>query len=284
MTPETLRVRASDGAEVDATVSPCENRAAPVVLVWPAMGVPARFYGPLAASLVRAGLNAVTVDLRGIGSSSLRPQRGVDFGYREIAELDFPAAIAATRARFPQSPLWLLGHSLGGHLSSMHAARQPETISGVILVASASIHYKTWPSNGRWGLLAFSQLFAFIASLLGYLPGKRLGFGGTEAKTVIHDWARLGRRGVFAPSGSAFDYEAALKTLRLPVLGLSLAGDIYAPRSGLAALLGKMTSARPEHRHLDASDLGGKRLGHFDWVKSPDAIVALIALKVRQLT
>lgn len=284
MSPEVLRVHSSDGAETDATVFTIADARAPVVLIVPAMGVPARFYVPLAESLVRRGLHAVTVDLRGIGSSNRRASRRTDFGYAEMVESDLPAAVTVVRARFPHSPLWLLGHSLGGQLSALYLARNPDAAQGLLLVASASIHYKTWPANGRWGLLAFSQFFALIASVLGYLPGKRLGFGGLEAKTVIHDWARLGRRGVFAPSGSSFDYEAALRALARPVLGLSLAGDLYAPRAGMAALLGKMPSAQVEHRHLDADDLGGKRLDHFNWVKSPDALVALMAQRVRPTT
>ena len=284
MNPEILRVRSSDGAETDVTLFAAATAPAPIVLIGPAMGVPARLYVPLAESLVRAGLHAVTMDLRGIGSSNRRASRDTDFGYADLVEKDWPAAVAAVRARFPTSPLWLFGHSLGGQLSALYASRQPETVAGLLLVACASIHYKTWPANGRWGLLAFTQFFALIASVLGYLPGKRLGFGGTEARTVIHDWARLGRRGVFQPGGSSFDYEAALKTLNTPVLGISLAGDIYAPRQGLAALLAKLSAAQPDHRHLDAQDLGGKRLDHFNWLKSPDPIAALIARKVRQTT
>ena len=43
----------------------------------------------------------------------MRPRRGVDFGYRELIELDMPALVAAVRSAYPGVPLFTGGHSLG---------------------------------------------------------------------------------------------------------------------------------------------------------------------------
>lgn len=44
------------------------------------------------------GATVVTVDLRGQGESSERAAHGNSFGYREIVELDIPAAFSMVRS------------------------------------------------------------------------------------------------------------------------------------------------------------------------------------------
>ncbi len=281
MTTEILRVRSSDGAECDATVFAAADASAPVLLIWPAMGTSARFYQPLAEALAASGLNAVTADLRGIGSSSLRASRRVDFGYARMAEQDWPAAVATVRARFPGAPLYLLGHSLGGQLSALYAAADSRHVAGVLLIACSSVYYRGWSGLRRWSLLALTQTAALLASLLGYFPGKRLGFAGTEAKTVMLDWAQLARSGRFQLRGTQTDYEAALRQLRRPVLGISFEHDDFAPHAAAQNLLEKIPAAR--HLKLSAQDSGAK-LNHFNWVKRPDLIVPRIKDWLRQPT
>ena len=55
------------------------------------MGVEARYYASFAEALSRQGILVAICELRGHGSSSVRPRHGVDFGYREVVELDIPA-------------------------------------------------------------------------------------------------------------------------------------------------------------------------------------------------
>jgi predicted alpha/beta hydrolase len=105
------------------------------------MAVSARFYTPLAQSLMESGLGVVTSELRGNGSSSVRVKRGVDFGYRELAFQDLPAVISSVRAIYPQTLLFLLGHSLGGQVSALYASAHPEGVRGLILVASGSPYF-----------------------------------------------------------------------------------------------------------------------------------------------
>jgi predicted alpha/beta hydrolase len=111
---------------------------------------------------------------------------------------------------------------------------------------------------------------------LGYFPGKRVGFGGTEARTVMRDWAQVARSGRYRPRGSALNYETALAQLRLPVLAISFEHDNFAPARAMKNLLSKMPAAAAEHRQLLARDTG-KTLDHFNWVKHPEAVVPQIA-------
>ncbi len=90
MSDSTLQVEADDGAWSELTVfrAPRDAAAAPVFVCLPAMGVPKSYYTPLAEALRGQGFHAVTADLRGIGPSSVRAGRHVDFGYHEMGEFD----------------------------------------------------------------------------------------------------------------------------------------------------------------------------------------------------
>lgn len=264
-----MAIESADGARTSATVFAAASAAAPVILICPAMGTPAKFYTPYAEALASQGTHAVVMDLRGIGTSSLRASRRVNFGYREMVELDFPAAVAAVRARFATSPILLLGHSLGGQLAALHLARQPEQVSGLILIACGNVYYRGWPVPMRWGFLAFTQFAALVSLIAGYFPGKKFGFGGTEARGVILDWARCARNGRYRPDGAAINYEEALARCTLPVLGISFEGDNFAPRQATQNLVGKLVAAPVTHLHLSTAETANLRIDHYKWVKSP---------------
>lgn len=271
---ETLKVTAVDGHAFDLTLYPAAQNA-PLLLIGPAMGTPARIYAPLAEAFAAQGLNAAVIELRGIGSSSLRAGRGTDFGYRELIEKDWSAALEALRQRFVGSPIFLFGHSLGGQMAVLHAAARPSEVGGAVMVAAGSIYHGGWSGAQRLGIFAFTQFAGLLAGLLGYFPGKRVGFGGTEAKTLMQDWARLARSGRFDLSGAGVDYEAALAQLPLPVLGLSFEHDTFAPHQAQKNLLDKLAQARVTHLPLGERDTGA-RLDHYNWIKRPEAVVSRV--------
>ena len=129
------------------------------------------------------------------------------------------------------------------------------------------------------GILAFTQFAGVLSEVVGYFPGKRVGFGGTEAKTLMQDWARLGRTGRFTLRGGA-DYEAALSHVQIPVLGLSFEHDGFAPHRAQKLLLNKLKSANVTHLALSAADVG-QRLDHYNWIKKSDAVVSRVAAFVQ---
>ena len=91
---ERWAVQAEDGHELELLVEAPPKPTAALLFVC-ALGVEASYYAPFADALSRRGILVAMCDLRGNGTSSLRPRRGVDFGYREIVELDIPAAATA---------------------------------------------------------------------------------------------------------------------------------------------------------------------------------------------
>jgi predicted alpha/beta hydrolase len=109
---------------------------APAVVIWPAMGVPARFYRPFAEQLVRGGTAVHVVDLRGTGASSPRAGRSSRYGYAELVG-DVGAVHDWLGPRTAGRPMLLLGHSLGAHVCLLHLARRGGTgVTGMVIVAA----------------------------------------------------------------------------------------------------------------------------------------------------
>jgi predicted alpha/beta hydrolase len=274
---EALVYAASDGVTTRMGVFPAREASAPVLVCLPAMGVRASYYTPFARALSASGMHAVTSDMRGLGTSSLRPSRACDFGYEEMLTRDLPALLQRVRERFPGSPVHLLGHSLGGQLAMLHMAANPGVAAGLILVAACNLHYKGWPAPKRYGVLGFALLLRAIGDVLGYVPAGRLGFAGTEARGVVIDWSNNCRTGNYTVKGSPTDYEHLLQQMAARVLCISFAADQLVPPRAVENLLHKLQRSKTTHCHFRSDHPGLESIGHFDWVKRPAVLVETIA-------
>jgi len=264
----------ADGASADLVLYRPDGGELAALLWVPALGVAARHYEPLALALASRGIAVAVHEWRGIGSSDRRAGRRSDWGYRELITDDLPTSLRALREALPSAPAYVGGHSLGGQLATLLAATAPLPLAGVALVGSGSPY---WRCFKPWVGLALVAA-PLLANLVGWLPGRRLGFGGNEARGVIGDWSRTGRTGRYAGRGIDVDLEAALRTQRAPVLALRLRDDWFGPEASLAFLLGKMPDAPRRSEVMAPEDLGGAAADHFAWMKVP----AEIALRLAQ--
>jgi predicted alpha/beta hydrolase len=261
-----------DGARIGVQAYPEPDGApgAPVVVIWPAMGVRARYYRPFAAALRAAGLGVVVADLRGTGESTPVPSRADRYGYAELAH-DVGAVLAALKPRLDGRPTILLGHSLGGQVALAHLALHgTDAVDGVVLVASGIPHWRSFPGARGYGVLPYTQGVAATTRLLGVWPG--WGFGGRQARGVIRDWAHTARTGRY-PVLDGVDVEAALRTVELPVLGVSVDDDQYTPHPVVDLLCDKLAGAAVVRERLTVARAGAP-LDHFTWVRAGAPVVA----------
>ena len=234
---------------------------ASVIIIMPALGVKAQYYEPLALALKGSGFIVVTVDLRGTGKSSINPKRR-NFGYHEMLSFDWPVVLEKVDKHFPNNKIYLFGHSLGGQLNVLYASQHQQLISGLILVASCSVHYKGWKFPLKIGVLIATQTARLLVKILGYFPGKKIGFAGTEAKNLILDWAYNSRTGRYNLLNSNVSFEEDFQNIKLPVLAISFEADKLAPLNAVKRLTSKMKNALVNHFHYQHNDLD-----HFSWIK-----------------
>ncbi|MEU8219058.1 alpha/beta fold hydrolase [Micromonospora taraxaci] len=264
-----------DGGRLGVQVypEPTGTTDAPVVLIWPAMGVRARYYRPFAADLRAAGLAVVVADLRGTGTSTPAPSRADRYGYSELAG-DVAAVLAALKPRLDGRRRLLIGHSLGGQAALLHLALHGgEEVDGLALIAVGIPYWRTYPGRRGLGVLPYTQGIAATAALLGVWPG--WGFGGRQARGVIRDWAHTARTGRF-PRLDGTDTEAAVRAVRTPVLAISVDDDQFTPHETMDYLCAKLTGA-PVTRERYTVEQAGAPLDHFTWVRASASLARRIA-------
>ena len=162
----TVETMPRPSGDVLALQSYPDDGAAPMVLILPAMGVPARYYRHFAAVLHNAGFAVLALDLRGNGASTPKPSRQTRYGYQDLVD-DVAAVCAALEPRRAGRPLLLIGHSLGGQVGLLHAANDPAGIVGVVLVAAGVPYWRVYPGRRRYGLFAMTQSIGLASRVLG---------------------------------------------------------------------------------------------------------------------
>ncbi|SDD34736.1 alpha/beta hydrolase family protein [Actinokineospora iranica] len=281
-TLESLRVETGDGTAFTLRLLPSEDASAPVVLILPAMAVKAKFYLPLAKALRAAGLSVATCDLRGQGESTPALREGPDFGYRELIEVDLPAIVAAVTERFPDRPLHLLGHSLGGQLALLFSATNPGVVAGVSTIGTGTVFWRAFGPKRWFEALWKIQWIGLVSKVKGWWPGGVL-IPGAMAGGVMIDWARHSRTSRYRPKGTNVGYDAALAKLDIPVLLISLERDILGPKSNVDFLGERLESARLANWHI-AAGAGVANLDHFGWVKDSAVIGPAVATWITERT
>jgi len=264
-----MPVTSADGASAELILvrAPAPLPGSPYLLWLPALGVAARHYLPLAQALAGLGVGVALHEWRGLGSSDRRAGRRCDWGYRQLLD-DIDASASAAAVAWSGGRWWVGGHSLGGQFACLVAARAPVAPAGILLAASGAPYWRCF-AHRNWVRLAYLAA-PWLARLVGYLPGRRIGFGGNEARGVISDWAATGRTGNYGGQDIDEDLERLLAIQRAPVLALRMTGDWLVPAASLDFLLGKMPDAQALAEVLAGRP--GTDAAHFGWMKQPGEV------------
>ncbi len=274
---KTHRLVSSDGAEHDLYLSDVtDDRQQPLFFCLPAMGVPARKYLPLAEAFKKNNCSVALFEWRGIESSSLRASRKNDFGYYEILTHDLPEALAKVREYFPDNPIYILGHSLGGQLGLLFMCQEQHQMEGMVGVATGTPYYKGWKFPYNVGLYISSKLMRWLASMIGHFPGRTVGFAGREAKRLIHDWSKTVSSGEYHVQGSPHHFETLCHQMHKRALMMTVDDDILAPIDSTKNLANKLSRSEVTFHHFQAADFPSNQSGHFNWMKEPEVIVKRI--------
>jgi pimeloyl-ACP methyl ester carboxylesterase len=121
-----LVVRPSDKGEVrlDVTI----RGQGPVVILVASLGRGAADFDDLAQRLAEAGYQTAAIDPRGVGASA-GPMDGLTMA-------DYADDVAAVAARLSPRPVIVIGHAFGNRVARATAARHPQTVSRLVLLAA----------------------------------------------------------------------------------------------------------------------------------------------------
>lgn len=251
------RVVAADGWVLDVADLPSTQQAAPVVICGHAMMVDRRTMlrhdrPSLATTLAAAGFHVLVPDLRGHGMSGPTPRQGGAWTYADLVN-DVSTLVELAHRTYPGSPIFLLGHSLFGHVAlawlgtpdgQSFQANGPG-IAGVVLLAVNMWHASSW--GARQSLLQRCEKAATMTATMalararGFLPStwqhERAMDETRQYWRTLHTSALKGRWA----STTGEDYRASLAMIEIPALHVTSSGDrIYASPSEANAFLSPM--------------------------------------------
>ncbi|SBW24962.1 alpha/beta hydrolase [Candidatus Protofrankia californiensis] len=133
-------LRALDGLRLAATLTTPDTAANRAVVLVHGGGVTREeggFFTRLAAGLADAGVASLRFDLRGHGESDGQQEESTLAGHLN----DIGVALAYLRSETDAPVLHLLGTSFGGGLAAYYAAKQPDMLSGLVLL-NPQLDYK----------------------------------------------------------------------------------------------------------------------------------------------
>ncbi len=253
-----------DGVRLGAHVWPSEGPSRGLLIVNCATGVRARYYHRYARFLAGRGFEVLTWDYRGIGDSRPESLKGLGWRWRDWGELDFDAALRFMKARAPEAPLTVVGHSIGGFLPGM--AESAPLIDRMLTMGAQYAWLMDYAPRQRLGFwLKWHLAMPALTAACGYFPGRRLGWLEDLPAGVAYEWSFRGPRFETShPSAERAEAVARMGRVRAPILAVSVTDDPFATPPALRRALSYYTGAPRQAVMLEPADLGRESVGHFD--------------------
>lgn len=265
MSENEIQFSCADGYTLNGTRFDHVNANGRAVVIASALGVPRKFYTPLARFLADQGFCVLTFDYRGIGDSRKGPVRGSAMRMEDWGRLDIDAALGWALRQFKSAKFFLLGHSAGAQLAGLAANSQ--RLDAMVFASVSSAHPGHWPMPARLSLLALMHVMVPLLSIgrdfhprIGALSSMPVPAG------VTAQWARWGRTpGYLFDPAHALD-RSGYARLRKPLLAFHFDDDDYGPLPAHEAILAAYPNCTIARRRIKAADLGGK-IGHFGFFR-----------------
>lgn len=277
-----IPILTEDEVQLSATLSRAENARA-VVLINPGTATKTAFYLPFSEFLQSHGFHVVVWNYRGFDESKTTSLRGCDYRYSDIGYYDIPAVIDAVKGRFPELPLYCVGHSAGGQ--QMGLAHNYHKLDALIAVAVSAGYFAYMPLMYRIKANFFFRFFAPVTSaLLSYVPAKKFNLMEDLPAGFAQEWATWCREKqlFFADKfyGKSIP-EGAYKNFDIPTFVITADDDEICTERNVANFWQHVTSKHPiTFKHYKSSEFPAKAIGHFGYFRKQNMPIWLDILHI----
>jgi pimeloyl-ACP methyl ester carboxylesterase len=225
---ERIEIRTQDGASLAATVQePPGVLRGTIVMAHGTFSQRAQWErprrnGPLEL-FARAGYRAVAFDFRGHGESATPRGRGAI--YDDFVLHDLPAVVETCRARMDGEPLFVVGHSLGGHVAVAALGTKQIRADGLLLCAT-HLYLPQIESQILRGVVTRSLALTLRACLAARELPERL--RKRKGPGYLRDLCGT-TGGTWASRDGAHDYWTCMAQIQVPVAAIVSEGDWVCP-------------------------------------------------------
>jgi predicted alpha/beta hydrolase len=273
--PETIEIRTRDGQTLFADVrEPAAPPRGVAILSHAMFARRTEFERPARQGLSElvsgAGYVTVAFDFRGHGDSVPRADQGGDWSYDDLVQRDLPAVASCARGRFPNLPLVVIGHSLGGHVALAAQAIDELAADALVLIAS-NVWMKQHESSRRtwFKKRIVAEALELLSLRRGYLPSRMLRLGSDdEAGRYMASLTRTARRGRWTSDDGRFDYGELSRKVNVPVATVASERDRFMCSPECAERLIERTRGPRYSERVRCGDDGSPAPGHMGLVTS----------------
>ena len=262
---EWLTLTAADGYPVTAIryASPGPTRAH--LIVAGAVGVPQRFYRGFAGFAASIGYSTMTFDYRGVGLSAPTTLEGFRMDYFDWGRLDLAAAVDAMSA--PHVPLYIIGHSFGGHAFGL--LPNHERVAAFYTFGTGAGWHGWMPPLERLKVLAMSHLIGPpLTRWKGYLPSSLIGTREDLPLVFYQRWKHWCRfPNYFFGDLTVQHVTQSFDRIRAPLMAANSIDDRWAPPKSRDAFIAGYRNATRHTLDLDPPLAGLRSIGHMGYFK-----------------
>lgn len=269
MTPDTdienLTLTTADGYPIAATRYPARGETRGHLVMAGATGVPQGFYRRFAMFASSQGYSVMTLDYRGIGRSRPASLKGFRMDYLDWGRQDLAAAVDAMRA--PGLPLYVVGHSYGGHAFGL--LPNHDQVDGLYTFATGAGWHGWMPLGERIKVrVMWSVVGPLLVRLKGYLAWSWLGMGEDLPIDVYRQWKHwCSFPRYFFQDPQMQHLAEGFASVRSPIMACNALDDLWArPRSRDAFMAG-YRNAPWQGTDVDPRRAGMGPIGHMGYFK-----------------
>jgi predicted alpha/beta hydrolase len=258
---KTTTIAATDGYPLSARLYRAPQ-AKGIVVIASATGVAQGFYSKFARYGVSQHYTVVTFDYRGIGESAPATLQGFHMDYRDWAEKDLAAVLHDQHGS--TLPLFLVGHSYGGHAIGLtsHALLRAAYTFGT----GAGWH--GWmPLLERIRVsIMWNVVAPVIVKAKGYLGWSALGMGEDLPLGVYQQWKRWCHfPHYFFDDPHYPEMQSKFDEVTLPIKAVNSIDDLWALPRSRDAFMPHYRHAKLECVDLKPNNIGIKNIGHMGY-------------------
>ena len=238
-------------------------------------GIPRALYESFASWLADSGVPTITYDYRGIGASRGRSIRGLDASIRDWGSKDCAAVLEWLCCRYPDARIYVIGHSIGGLVTGF-VKNPPPSIDRMLLISPHTGYWGDYaPSARKRMLVQWHVMLPIVTRVMGYFPGRILGFPEDIPYGVAMEWAlRTGGDGTLIERLLRWGTSSSMKPLEdagsecfprftSSILALRPSDDPFATKQGLRRVQSLFYNCVFADVQIDANPHGQTRIGHF---------------------
>ncbi len=261
---ETLSLLALDDYPLTATRYHAERPLAQLLIAG-ATGVPQGFYRRFAEYAASRGFNTLTLDYRGIGQSRPESLYGFEMDYLDWAHLDLAAAV--DQHRHVERPLFMVGHSFGGHAFGL--LPNHDQVAGFYTFGTGAGWHGWMPRAEQVRVLAMWRLIGpLMTRYKGYLAWSTLGMGEDLPLGVYRQWKRWCRYPrYFFDDPQMPGLAERFAQVGTPIVALNSLDDRWAPPASRDAFMAAYANAPYQARTLDSQAEGLGAIGHMGYFR-----------------